>query len=329
MRFFADTDATTRVRWYFVEPDTPFVPYPNNWVSSNWDDDPKPAYHLGEQPDAARVWADGTGPIIPEGGPICGTAEQWRTGQALPPATPVPLSPDGVPLCCLVGVPPAVPTPPLTGLRLWLRPEDLPALYNDLDPVAFWPSNGGTVPGAFNIPPESPPTYLAAGGGGGGSVLFTTGPTPLRLSPDFTLTEAMSVYGVCIFHFNTPQTPEITFIGADPVTAGRVSAKRTTLDWWNNSFFASQAVALVKDRLYAFGWRVLFAPWEVETWANGVQVGSTLSFAGPFNCRLLGWQRFAATGIGQEVAEVIVYDRKLADDENADVFAYLSNKYGV
>lgn len=101
MRFFEDDPRTTRVRWYFVPRGTPFVPYPNRWVSSTWDADPKPLEDMGEQ-FTSGVWQDGERPPGIPLPPVhlCGTEEQWRFGQAMPPLVPVPLDANGVPLCC-------------------------------------------------------------------------------------------------------------------------------------------------------------------------------------------------------------------------------------
>lgn len=100
VRFYRDIPDTCRVRWSYVPEGTPFVPYPNSWVSSNWDSDPKPLFDIGELPEYGKPWVDGL-PIgtLPQIH-VCGTREQWSIGMPRPPAVPVAVDADGVPLCC-------------------------------------------------------------------------------------------------------------------------------------------------------------------------------------------------------------------------------------
>lgn len=99
VRFYANVPDTCRVRWYFVPLGTPFVPHLNNWLSGNWDSDPKPVCDLGEQP-LTQAWANGLPPRLWRGDEPCGTEDQWRNGEPLPPETPVEVGPDGTPVCC-------------------------------------------------------------------------------------------------------------------------------------------------------------------------------------------------------------------------------------
>lgn len=125
MRFFSESDQETTVQWYFVDQGTPFVPYPNSFVSCNWDTDPKGRLVIGDQADLGRTWVNGARPPGIPNPPArpCGTAEQWLNGDAQPPAVPVPLSPEGVPLCCL---PPGAFGPFPFEPGLWFVAADIP-----------------------------------------------------------------------------------------------------------------------------------------------------------------------------------------------------------
>lgn len=108
VRFYRDDDRLCLVRWYRVPPDTPFVPHLRNWVAEEWDEDPGPQIPLGPQPFPVPAWNDGLPSRLYRGDAPCGTEEQWRRGQALPPDPPTPV--DGlVPACCGL---PAQPRPP-------------------------------------------------------------------------------------------------------------------------------------------------------------------------------------------------------------------------
>lgn len=102
MRFYDDPTLLTRVRYYFVPPDTPFVPYPNPFVSSNWDYNQDGYSGKGEVWPPKRTWASGAkvGDALAIAGEVCGDAEQWHNGLAAPPAVPVAVDLFGTPLCC-------------------------------------------------------------------------------------------------------------------------------------------------------------------------------------------------------------------------------------
>lgn len=104
------------------------MPHPNSFVSSNWDSDPKFRDDIGEQ-HHTHEWYDGQPTANWPRNHVCGTAEQWSRGQALPPITPVPLNDEGVPVCCG-----AVPPPPPAGNCLLLRDNLMDELLiRDLD----------------------------------------------------------------------------------------------------------------------------------------------------------------------------------------------------
>jgi microcystin-dependent protein len=137
-RFFSDSEELTTVEWFFVPAGTPFVPFLNNFVSSSWDSDPKPDGALGEQPYEPIEWLNGE-----EGPPqrrahVCGTEQQWRFGQPLPPDPPVARDPQGRLLCCVAGLPPVTQVPPPDMLNIWFVADDLPG--PQFASVGYWPN---------------------------------------------------------------------------------------------------------------------------------------------------------------------------------------------
>lgn len=154
VRFYSGIEDTVRIRWSFVPEGTPFIAYPNNWVSSNWDNDPKPSHDLGELPEYGKSWASGL-PIgnLPRDH-ACGSREQWSRGQALPPTIPVPVNDLGIPMCCFEGVP--VPTPPpVVPPLLWVRADALAGL-TDGDPISTWSGHDGAGGYAESDPAQQP-----------------------------------------------------------------------------------------------------------------------------------------------------------------------------
>jgi hypothetical protein len=90
---FSRTDPTpTRVVWYFVPDDRPFLPFASKFASRNWDDAATdyPAGKtnppdgdlttLGEIIGAPRPWRDGSDPIHYPGTHPLGTPEQYTNG---------------------------------------------------------------------------------------------------------------------------------------------------------------------------------------------------------------------------------------------------------
>lgn len=155
MRFYTDTDVETRVVWYRVSRDAPWLPYPTPFHDADWDEENAPGRRrpgtifLGEQLDAPRTYASvRTIPPRPIPAFFCGKQEQWLNGTPLPPLPPTPLSPDGYPVCC--GLPAEAPFPPFnTCLTLWRLAQVLDAQYTSAATAiafttlfpAFFPSN--------------------------------------------------------------------------------------------------------------------------------------------------------------------------------------------
>jgi hypothetical protein len=101
MRFVAGDPRSIRVRWYFVDELTPFLPFETAFYSHNWDSDPKGWNdELGEVVGATRTYADGAPEGNAPGLVVCGTADQFANGLPSYPATPIPTGGLGTPLCC-------------------------------------------------------------------------------------------------------------------------------------------------------------------------------------------------------------------------------------
>jgi hypothetical protein len=101
-RFFRDDPRPSRIRWFFVPEDTPYLPFGTIFDSNEWLDVPEGDIELGEVPGAPRTWADGTPPFPVSGLRPCGTAEQFASGDALPPSPPVALNQFGGIACCQI-----------------------------------------------------------------------------------------------------------------------------------------------------------------------------------------------------------------------------------
>lgn len=96
MRFFADSDEVTVIRWYFT--DGPYIEYPTVFTSRNWSNDWEYHDSLGEQQGAVRTWKNGTIQSPPKTFLPFGNEQQWMGIGTSIPDTPVPLDPDGWPL---------------------------------------------------------------------------------------------------------------------------------------------------------------------------------------------------------------------------------------
>lgn len=109
MQFYDDPTQLCTVDWYFVDEETPFIPYPTPFHSRIWDNDIVGYQGIGEVYGAPRVYSKGF-PIasVTGQGPPCGTADQWLNGQPAPPVVPVPVDVFGTPLCCNRKGPPFV-----------------------------------------------------------------------------------------------------------------------------------------------------------------------------------------------------------------------------
>jgi len=170
-RFFREDERTTEIRWFFTAPDAPFVDNSGPWDSRNWDSDPKGLGELGEVVGAERKWSNGTPPADFRGSAVfCGTPEQWRNGEALPPAVPVPVDQFGVPLCC------AVETLPLPQPFVRFRSEELPVVPDGTE-VTVWKGAPGTTFTATAAPGRPVPTLTTDPVSGKRGLNFVAYPT--------------------------------------------------------------------------------------------------------------------------------------------------------
>lgn len=326
VRFYQDIEDTVRVRWYFVPKGTPFIPYRNNWVSMNWDSDPKPAYHLGEQPEYGRAWVNGTAVGSAPGLHVCGTEEQWRFGQALPPSSPVPVGPDGTPLCCFLGgvfpVPP--PLPPALGLVIHLRPEELQDLA-DSDPVTYWPAAEGSSTAAIAEPESGAVVWNAAGGNGLGSV-HATADAYMIFDPPRSIENEVDVFAVCLHTFTGIPNFFVNYCGAPNSSVSKCEAGRTGMQFIAGAFVASPfSGTLASGLLRILRWRG-GSPGMVYS-VDGADV-FTGAPAALMSAEVTLRQRISGLPT-RDLAELLVYDRVLTTAEAADVVAYLADRYGI
>lgn len=100
MRFFRDDPTESTIHWYFVDDDTPELPFGTAFTSNVWLDVPEGDQDIGEVPGAERVWQDGTPPFPVAGdGHYCGTQEDFQLG-GVRPDPPVILNRFGGLACC-------------------------------------------------------------------------------------------------------------------------------------------------------------------------------------------------------------------------------------
>lgn len=317
------------MQWYFVASGTPFVPYPNTFVSCNWDSDPKGRLVLGDQADLGRTWVNGARPPGIPLPPVraCGSAEQWLNGQELPAAIPVPLSADGVPLCCTpegaFGVFPFqsslwfvaedIPGPQWASVGHW--PNRLDAL-NPADQVeaSLWPDKDYSLPLFQPAVELEGDEFLALTKPFGGLVWTlwlvwypgdrgaTAALTSAAGGPSITLGSASSLPFVnrliAVSVGSLPVSPTVVVAGYQFVTPTiiRVSYDGTTLT------------------LDCYG--------DVVGVASKVHVGQDyrFSYIGPGPGALV-------SSAAQWIGEILGWTRLLTSAEDAEVLAYLQGRY--
>jgi hypothetical protein len=102
VRFFRDDPRTTKIVWSFCDDQSNVLPFETFLYSRNWDDNQSaPEGVLGEVLGGSRPWRDGTPPYpVAAGAGVCGTAEQFKDGESVPPDPPPPVNVFGGPSCC-------------------------------------------------------------------------------------------------------------------------------------------------------------------------------------------------------------------------------------
>ena len=126
-----------RIRYYFVDEATPFLPVPCVFKPSDWDNVPEGLFPVGEVPGADRTWVNGLPPYPVAGtGPPCGSALDFQ-GLGTPPENPPPdLNQFGGLACCpLPEVPYVHFACPLAPLGMW---SDYTLTPIGGDPLSVW-----------------------------------------------------------------------------------------------------------------------------------------------------------------------------------------------
>lgn len=331
MRFYSQDERTCRVRWYRVPRGTPWVPYRNSFVSSNWDSDPDEIKPIGEVRWAPRTYYHGAPPAAFSRDHVCGTPDQWLHGQPFPPGEPVQVNDQGVPLCC--GEAPAeeeevsVPADLRDDLALWLRPEELPD-YSEGAAIYLWEA----------APPTTRPGW----------------PDSLITAPRFVIDAATAQPGG--FFTRSPQRALRTDLSLEgDLTAyliGRPSSASPGANRPGPSLFDAEG----GDTLAVQGTRYFIriggdtrvsattlAPGESHVWTFR-RSGSTVTIAqdgatvvtehglpaGPIHLRHWGaTMAVPLNALACWMPEVLVFSRALTADEDARVREYLAGKYGV
>lgn len=96
-RFFNDSNLQSPIHWYFTHPGAKIFPGINAFNSLNWRDIKADA-PIGEVAGLARPWSNGQG-IPTTGQTFCGSFADFQNG-LVTTGERVPISPDGVRLCC-------------------------------------------------------------------------------------------------------------------------------------------------------------------------------------------------------------------------------------
>jgi hypothetical protein len=149
IRPYHDSGLTVPIKWYFVDKDTPPLPFRHRFGSRIWNDDRSPQ-PLGET-TAQRKWANGQWPARFAGHCPLGEESAWVKGISIE-SPDVPTTSAGVPLECL-----RVPAGGvyLAGVASWTY-----------IPHAFFGGGGIGLEGEARAPTE--PTWTAWGGLRGG-----------------------------------------------------------------------------------------------------------------------------------------------------------------
>lgn len=160
VRFWQDSDETTRIRWYRVPREREILQYASPYTSYVWDYGPSPrepgvvrgTEFIGEQLDNFRPFSDLVeAPAAPQGDHVCGSSLQWRGFMLLNESPPTRLNPMGWLPCC-------VPEQE-DNLQLWLDARDLNLVGGDR--VENWKDHRGGSQGAAQDVVAFQPVYLS------------------------------------------------------------------------------------------------------------------------------------------------------------------------
>lgn len=100
MHFYRDDPTTMRVRWYFVDPSTPALPFAHPFGQRVWDEkEGLPQPELGEV-YGTRSYYKGKKPYPFKGQGLCGSAPQWQLGASINDPLPDVWPGTPVALCC-------------------------------------------------------------------------------------------------------------------------------------------------------------------------------------------------------------------------------------
>ncbi len=227
------------------------------------------------------------------------------------------------------------PTPPLTGLGLWLRASDILAHSNG-DPVAAadWPDASGNVAGPSSVS-GTPPTYVANAGNGQPGVQFnadgyyqtgcTTDPKTIVAVYKLTTLDATNQHiagaagsGGEGAYFFVPDngSRRVVYYRGESVLATSVlpvpqvsDGLQITIGTQNGT---GTPIKLYRDRQLSATSGNLGA---VPTIAGGLVLGAYWYGGG------------AAAALKGIVCELLVYDHVLTVDEMATLYTYLGSRY--
>lgn len=153
MRFGDTVDTERLIQWQFLPPTAPLLDRVTVFGSTQWGDE-YPTDGPGEVVGSPRIWVDGATSSWPYGSASCGTDPQWETGFGSGPLPSLPLSPDGIPVCC-TAVGPIVTA---------CCPGGLPStMYAEIgaDDATFMPLPPQRIQLMY-VPGSSPPTWAGS-----------------------------------------------------------------------------------------------------------------------------------------------------------------------
>lgn len=101
VKFFADSDVTTQVMWYFTPQSREWLGLEHSFGTSVWDEDWMPEPPIGEV-RGSEVYSKGYPPYPVPGAGLCGSSEQWLNGASINDSVPAYQPGTLIPVCCSV-----------------------------------------------------------------------------------------------------------------------------------------------------------------------------------------------------------------------------------